>query len=70
MSTLAIPVPIGPNALPVTAVTVRPGGVLAHVRRPCGAHAVDAYCVGRERDGSGLIYWCAEGHHHIASAHR
>ena len=70
MSTLAIPVPIGPNALPPTAGPVRPGGVLSHVRRPCGAHGTEAYCVGRERDGSGLIYWCAEGHHHLTSSKR
>ena len=43
MSTAAIPVvPIGPNALPPTAVAVRPGGLLSHVRRPCRAHGGDA----------------------------
>lgn len=71
MSTAASPVvPIGPGALPPSAVAVRPGGLLSHVRRTCGAHHTQCYCVGRERDGSGLIYWCAEGRHHLSSPRR
>ena len=67
MTTLAIARSIKSDALPPGAVGVRPGGLLSHVRRPCGAHQVDAYCVGRSSDGSGLVYWCAEGRHHLSS---
>lgn len=67
MTTLAIARSIKSDALPPGAVGVRPDGLLSHVRRPCGAHQVDAYCVGRSSDGSGLVYWCAEGRHHLTS---
>ncbi len=46
---------------------VRPGGLLAGVRRPCPDHGADCECVARTHAGQ-LVFWCAEGAHHVTAA--
>ena len=70
MSTAPITVLTGPDILPDGCVHVQADGLLSRVRRTCDEHHADAYCVGRRANGDGLVYWCAEGRHHIASARR
>lgn len=67
MTTLAIAMTTEPDSLPPGCVGVRPRGVLSRVRRTCTAHRADAYCVGQGDDGSGLVYWCSKGQHHMTS---
>ena len=52
-----------PAALPPGAVPVRPGGLLAGVRRECAQHGRDATCVARQDQPGALVFWCPEGHH-------
>jgi hypothetical protein len=67
MSTLTLPVTTSPDALPASCIPVRPGGVLARVRRTCATHHADAFCVAREMPGERLVFWCAEGAHLVTS---
>ncbi len=70
MTTAAVTMLAGPDILPGGCVHVRPGGVLSRVHRTCPEHHADASCVGRHADGSGLVYWCPDGRHHLAAEHR
>lgn len=70
MSTAKVTVLAGPDILPPGYVHVRPGGVLSRVHRSCRTHRADAHCVGRHQSGDGLVYWCADGQHHLTSDKR
>ena len=70
MTTAAVTMLTGPDILPAGCVHVNTEGLLSRVRRTCAEHRADAYCVGRHESGEGLVYWCAEGRHHIASERR
>ncbi len=67
MTTATVMMLSGPDILPEGCDHVRVGGVLSHVQRTCTTHRTDALCVGRHANGNGLVYWCAEGRHHIGS---
>jgi hypothetical protein len=56
------------RALPAGAVAVRPGGLLAGVRRPCPDHGADCSCVARAENGQ-LLFWCGFGEHHVTAHH-
>jgi hypothetical protein len=68
MTTLMIPVTTEPDTLPGNCIPVQADGVLSRVRRTCTAHRAEAYCVAREVDVERLVYWCAEGRHHMTRA--
>ena len=46
-------------------VPARPDGILARVRRPCVDHHCDCQCVGHLEDEGCLVFWCADGGHHL-----
>lgn len=54
-----------PARLPADTVEVRPGGLLAHVHRPCPEHGHDGSCVARSERDACLVFWCASGEHHF-----
>lgn len=70
MTTAAVTMLTGPDILPEGCVHVNADGLLSRVRRTCAEHRADAYCVGRHQNGDGLVYWCAEGRHHVESERR
>ena len=55
--------------LPAGVLRVRPGGLLASVRRLCPEHAAagECPCVGRRPDEGCLVFWCAQGAHHFTA---
>jgi hypothetical protein len=53
--------------LPQDAVRVRPGGLLASVRRPCAEHGGEGVCVARMPVKGCLVFWCAKGAHHFTA---
>ncbi len=46
-------------------IPARPDGILARVRRPCADHRCDCQCVGHLEDEGCLVFWCADGGHHL-----
>lgn len=58
-----------PDTTPVPegAVRVRPGGLLASVRRPCPEHESEGMCVARMPERGCLVFWCRGGAHHFTA---
>lgn len=54
------------DALPVGAIAIRDGGLLAGVRRPCREHGRDCACVARTPEGR-LVFWCEGADHHFTA---
>lgn len=49
-------------------VRVRPGGLLASVRRPCPDHVgPESSCVARHPEKGCLVFWCERGAHHFTA---
>lgn len=46
-------------------IAVRPGGILARVRRTCAEHACECGCVGHLETEGCLVFWCESGEHHL-----
>jgi hypothetical protein len=70
MSTItSLPSPVRTaEDLPMGAVRVRPGGLLASVHRPCPDHVgPESSCVGRHTDKGCLVFWCEQGSHHFTA---
>lgn len=62
-----LPVPAR-DAVPQGAVRVRPGGLLASVRRSCPDHAgPESSCVARQPERGCLVFWCEQGAHHFTA---
>lgn len=68
MTTLALPVTTEPDTLPGNCIPVHEGAVLSRVSRTCAAHGASVFCVARDVDQDRLVYWCAEGRHHVTRA--
>jgi hypothetical protein len=58
-----------PDTIPAPegAVRVRPGGLLASVRRPCPEHGGEGLCVARMPEKGCLVFWCRPGAHHFSA---